>query len=90
MTVLNLEQFTELVKDIKFTPAQNKIVNRLIKGDQLWLLNSHRMSGGEWMWKNPNSENLEYAGKVYKAFWNIFYQIRKQKGILLSTRGFIN
>lgn len=80
-TTLNLEQFTELVKGVKFTPAQNKIVNRLIKGDQLWLLNSHRMSGGEYMWKTKYSDSPQYAGRVYKAFWNIFYVIRKQKGI---------
>jgi len=80
-TTLNLEQFTELVKDVKFTPAQKKIVDRLIKGDQLWITNEHRMSGGEYNWKTEYSEYPEYAGRVYKAFWNIFYVIRKQKGI---------
>jgi hypothetical protein len=88
-TTLNLEQFTELVKDVKFTPAQNKIVNRLIKGDQLWLLNSHRRSGGEYMWRTKYSSNPEYAGSVYKAFWNIQYVIRKQKGIQIDCSIFL-
>ena len=46
------------------------------------------MSGGEMMWKVPNSEYLEHAGSVYKAFFNVFYQIKKQKGIVVPTNEF--
>jgi hypothetical protein len=80
-TTLNLEQFIGLVKDIKFTPAQKKIVDRLIKGDKLWIINKHRADGGEYTWKTSHSISPEYAGSVYKAFWNIQWVIKKQKGI---------
>jgi len=46
------------------------------------------MNGGEMMWKTPNSDYLEHAGKVYKAFFNVFYQIKKQKGIEVPTNLF--
>jgi hypothetical protein len=46
------------------------------------------MNGGEMMWKIPNSDYLEHAGKVYKAFFNVFYQIEKQKGIKIPTNEF--
>jgi len=47
------------------------------------------MSGGEWMWKHSESENIEYAGSVYKAFFNVFYQIKKQKGITFPNSTFV-
>jgi hypothetical protein len=37
--------------------------------------------GGEYTWKTSHSISPEYAGKVYKAFWNIQWAIKKQKGI---------
>ena len=46
------------------------------------------MSGGQMMWKSPYSTSLEHAGKVYKAFFNVFYQIKKQKGIEIPTNLF--
>ena len=85
----HIESFKEIIEGVKFTPPQQKIVDKLLNGYTIKVVNEHRMSGGEWMWKNPNSENLEYAGKVYKAFWKVLYQIRKQKGVSLSTKGFI-
>jgi hypothetical protein len=48
------------------------------------------MNGGEMMWKSPNSSYLEHAGKVYKAFFNVFYQIKKQKGIEIPTKNFMS
>jgi hypothetical protein len=86
----HIESFKEIIKGVKFTPPQQKIVDKLLKGYTIRVINKHRMSGGEYVWKKPNSENLEYAGKIYKAFWNVLYQIRKQKGISLSTKGFID
>jgi hypothetical protein len=47
------------------------------------------MSGGQMMWSNPNSNYLEHAGKVYKAFFNVFYQIKKQNGVVISPNNFI-
>ena len=80
-TELNLEEFTELVKNVKFTPAQKKIVNKLIQGDQLWVINEHRMNGGEYMWKTKYSSEPQYAGRVYRAFWNIQWVVKKQTKI---------
>jgi hypothetical protein len=48
------------------------------------------MSGGQMMWKSPHSDYLEHAGKVYKAFFNVFYQIKKQKGIEIPTNLFVS
>jgi hypothetical protein len=45
------------------------------------------MNGGEMMWKTPN-DSIEYAGKVYKAFFKVCYQIKKQKGIEVPTKEF--
>jgi hypothetical protein len=83
-----IEKFTESIEGVKFTPAQKKIVNLILKGWEIQIVNRHRMNGGEMMWKNPNSSYLEHAGKVYKAFFNVFYQIKKQKGIEIPTKEF--
>ena len=82
-----IEKFTESIEGVKFTPAQKKIVNLILKGWEIKVVNKHRMNGGEMMWKTPN-DSLEYAGKVYKAFFNVFYQIKKQKGIEVPTKEF--
>ena len=82
-----IEKFTESIEGVKFTPAQKKIVNLILKGWEIKVVNKHRMNGGEMMWKTPN-DSLEYAGKVYKAFFNVFYQIKKQKGIEIPTKEF--
>lgn len=70
---------------LKFTPPQQKIVDKLLKGDRLTRINSHRLSGGEFMWKNVDCSYLEHAGKVYKAFFNIERSIEKQCGIEISV-----
>ena len=83
-----IEKFAESIEGVKFTPPQKKIVELLLKGWEIQIVNKHRMNGGEMMWKNPNSSYLEHAGKVYKAFFNVFYQIKKQKGIEVPTNLF--
>lgn len=85
-----VEKFQKAIEGVKFTTPQKKIVNLILKGYTIEVVNKHRMNGGEMMWKNPNSEYLEYAGKVYKAFFNVFYQIKKQTGVELPTTGYIN
>jgi hypothetical protein len=85
-----IEKFQKAIEGVKFTTPQKKIVNLILEGYTIEVVNKHRMSGGEMMWKNPNSEYLEYAGKVYKAFFNVFYQIKKQTGVELPTTGYIN
>jgi len=76
-----LEMFQESIEGVKFTKPQKGIVSLLLKGWTIKTVNKHHMSGGQMMWKSPHSDYLEHAGKVYKAFFNVFYQIKKQKGI---------
>ena len=85
-----IEEFQKAIVGVKFTPAQQKIVNKLLNGYEIEIVNKHHMSGGQLMWKNPNSDYLEHAGKVYTAFFNVFYQIKKQNGIQLSPNNYIN
>lgn len=85
-----IEEFQKAIEGVKFTPPQKKIVNLILKGYTIEVVNRHHVSGGDFMWKNPNSHNLEHAGKVYKAFFNVFYQIKKQSGVVLPTTGYIN
>jgi len=85
-----VKEFEKSIEGVKFTPAQQKIVNKLLKGYEIEVVNKHHMSGGQMMWKNPNSNNLEHAGKVYTSFFNVFYQIKKQKGIVIPTNLFLN
>ena len=84
-----IEKFTESIEGVKFTPAQKKIVNLILKGWEIQIVNRHYRNGGELMWKVPNSTYLEHAGSVYKAFFNVFYQIKKQKGIEVPTNLFL-
>ena len=85
-----IEEFQKAIVGVKFTTPQKKIVNLILKGYTIEVVNKHHMSGGELMWKNPDSNYLEHAGKVYKAFFNVFYQIKRQSGVELSTKGYIN
>lgn len=85
-----IENFKKAIEGVKFTSPQKKVVEKLLNGYEIVVVNKHHMSGGELMWKNPNSDYLEHAGKVYKAFFNVFYQIKKQKGIVIPTNGFIS
>ena len=77
------------ISGVKFSSPQKRIVERLLEGYQIQVVNKHYRSGGEWMWNSPYSASLQPAGKVYKAFFNVFYQIKKQKGIVLSANLFI-
>ena len=85
-----IEKFEKSIEGVKFTPAQKKIVDLILRGWEIKVVNKHRMNGGEMMWKTPNSDYLEHAGKVYKAFFNVFYQIKKQKGISVPTNQFLS
>tara|TARA_R100001443_G_scaffold48503_1_gene60892 strand:- start:1218 stop:1484 length:267 start_codon:yes stop_codon:yes gene_type:complete len=83
-----IEEFKQVIEGVKFTPPQQKIVDKLLRGYEIRVVNRHRMNGGEMKWKEPNSEYLQYAGKIYKAFFNIFWQIKIQKGIEYSSQNF--
>tara|TARA_R110000782_G_scaffold98188_8_gene183436 strand:- start:704 stop:994 length:291 start_codon:yes stop_codon:yes gene_type:complete len=68
--------------DKKFTLAQQKIVDRLLKGHRLMIVNKHHMSGGSFVWRSDVSLNHEYAGRVYKAFFNIGYTLGMDSGFM--------
>lgn len=71
-----IKEFKKSIEGVKFTPAQKKIVDLILKGYEIKVVNKHRMNGGEMMWKSPNSDYLEHAGKVYKA---IFQRVLSDK-----------
>ena len=85
-----IKEFQKSIEGVKFTPAQKKIVDYILKGWEIKVVNKHHMSGGQMMWKSTHSDYLEHAGKVYKAFFNVFYQIKKQKGIEIPTNLFVS
>tara|TARA_B100000287_G_C20233725_1_gene623194 strand:+ start:124 stop:396 length:273 start_codon:yes stop_codon:yes gene_type:complete len=76
-----VEKFSETIKGVKFTPAQQKIVNLLLKGYEIQVVNPHHMNGGTMMWKSPHSDYLEHAGRVYKAFFNIGWKLQRECGV---------
>ena len=84
-----IEVLREAVAGVKFSAPQKRIIEKLLDGYQIEVVNKHYRSGGEWMWKHSESENIEYAGSVYKAFFNVFYQIKKQKGITFPYSTFV-
>tara|TARA_B110000503_G_scaffold143002_1_gene242052 strand:+ start:4752 stop:5033 length:282 start_codon:yes stop_codon:yes gene_type:complete len=69
-----------LENDIKFTDPQQAIVDKLLRGWKLTTVNTHHMSGGDFMWVEYPGAEPSYAGRVYKAFFNIGYSIQKQTG----------
>tara|TARA_B100000780_G_C21049723_1_gene421505 strand:- start:859 stop:1161 length:303 start_codon:yes stop_codon:yes gene_type:complete len=83
-----IEDFQTVIEGVKFTKAQKGIVSILLRGWEIRVVNRHHANGGTMMWKSPHSDYLEHAGKVYKAFFNVFYQIKKQKGIDVPTNLF--
>tara|TARA_B100001094_G_C17661967_1_gene544667 strand:- start:84 stop:356 length:273 start_codon:yes stop_codon:yes gene_type:complete len=86
-----VEKFTETIKGIKFTPAQKKIVDKLLRGYEIQVVNPHHMNGGTMMWKSPHSNSLEHAGKVYKAFYNIGWKLRREGRVeLYYMNQFVN
>lgn len=85
-----IEKFSQVIEGVKFTPAQKKVVEKILKGYEIKVVNKHHMNGGEMKWKSPDSDYLDHAGKIYKAFFNVFYQIKKQKGIEFSPSNFLS
>ena len=70
-------KFRNEIKDIKFTDPQAKIVERLLRGDKVTMINTHYRSGGDFVWYDADgySWSKEYVG--YKAFWGAMYAVRK-------------
>jgi len=74
----SVETLKEAITGVKFTPAQKAIVSKLLDGWIIVVVNRHYLNGGEYMWRTP-----------YSAFWNVFYEIKRQKGIKVETNLFI-
>lgn len=66
-----------VTKNVRFTKPQQAIMERLIKGDRATFINTHWMSGGEFVWY---CEDGDYSAKEfvgYKAFNGAMWAIRK-------------
>lgn len=75
------DTFTELVKKTLFTAPQQVIVDRILRGDKLILVNQHHRSGGQIMWIRKGDTDPSYAGHVYKAYVGVTWAIRKATGM---------
>ena len=42
-----IKEFKKSIEGVKFTPAQKKIVDLILKGYEIKVVNKHRMNGGE-------------------------------------------
>ena len=77
---------------VKFTKPQQAIVDMLMDGWRLCDVSGPNAMASklEWLKQGVSLEEaregygLEYAGKVYKAFWNIGYVVKKQVGVSVS------
>lgn len=70
------ELVQKLVKEVKLTPPQKKLMQMFGLGYKLIVVNAHRMSGGEFMWiKGDNLGSIQHAGRVYKAYQNLGWKI---------------
>ena len=73
-----IQKLQEALKGVKLTDPQKVIANKLLDGFQLITVNAHRRSGGEMMWiKGEDLNTIQYAGSVYKAFFNLTRQLKK-------------
>jgi hypothetical protein len=79
----NIAKLQEAIEGVKLTPPQKLIVEKLLKGYKIIVVNQHRMNGGEmhWIKDEKNLNSIEYAGSVYKAFFGLAWSIRKAKGV---------
>jgi len=79
----NIAKLQEALEGVKLTPAQKLIVDKLLKGYKIIVVNQHRQNGGEMQWiKDENNLNsIEYAGSVYKAFFGVAWSIYKVRKV---------
>jgi len=80
--VATAEQFFALCEagKVTLTRPQSEILHHLRQGWKIWIVNTHHASGGQWAWKRPDYSRPEYAGKVYRAFWNLIYNVLYKNG----------
>lgn len=77
-----IEKLEKAIEGVKFTPAQKKVIDKLLIGYTIKIINKYHISGGQMVWYREG--NTEHAGRIYKAFFNTFRTIKKAKGLDLS------
>jgi hypothetical protein len=75
-------EFKKIIESgtVRFTKPQQYVIDKLLRGDRLIVVNQHHKSGGQFAWKNYGSSQIVLAGHVYKAFYHIGWAIRRQTG----------
>ncbi|MCF2559443.1 hypothetical protein I6E23_05675 [Prevotella brevis] len=61
-------EFEGITKSVNFTEPQARIMQRLNRGEHATMVNTHYMSGGDFVWKEQSEEYgcKEFVG--YRAF----------------------
>lgn len=77
--------FEGVKKSVNFTAPQAEIMRRLLRGEKATYINTHWMSGGEFVWydKDGNYWGKESVG--YRAFNGAMYAIRKAFSLNLEA-----
>ena len=72
----SIANFIKVANTVVLTDPQKTILKQYERGYKLKLINSHHMSGGSYVWEDEHGQE-SYAGKVYRAFWNVIWKIEK-------------
>lgn len=63
-------------RKVSFTKPQARIMERLLRGEKVEMVNTHRMNGGDFIW--VSKYDYEFVG--YRAFWGAMKAIRDAFG----------
>jgi hypothetical protein len=73
--------------NVKLTKAQQKIYDRLLAGEKVCNIHTHRQSGGEFVWVKKDGERPDYERTVwehepvgYRCFWNMMRRLHNDQG----------
>lgn len=69
--------FNGETKAVNFTQPQAEIMMRLLRGDKVTYINTHRMSGGEFVWYDENGYECGANCVGVKAFNGAMWAICK-------------
>ena len=75
----SVSNFIKVADTVDLTEPQEEILNNYKRGYRLKTINSHYASGGSYVWEDQYG-NEHYAGKVYKAFWNLIWKVESIYG----------
>lgn len=65
-----------VTKKVNFTSPQARIMERLLSGEKVTMINTHWMSGGEFVWYNEDGYEWGKESVGYRAFNGAMYAIR--------------